>query len=64
MGTHYHGNRYVLDMGLESVRGNPIVRDTANMIENRRTSGSSVFLTRGTPLAGQESRRGSESAEP
>ena len=30
----------------------------------RPTSGSSVFLTRGTPLAGQESRRGSESAEP
>ena len=29
-----------------------------------RTSGSSVFLTRGTPLAEQESRRGSESAEP
>ena len=29
-----------------------------------RTSGSSVFLTRGTPPAGQESRRGSESAEP
>ena len=28
------------------------------------TSGSSVFLTRGTPLAGQESRRGSKSAEP
>ena len=28
------------------------------------TIGSSVFLTRGTPLAGQESRRGSESAEP
>jgi hypothetical protein len=29
-----------------------------------RTSSFSVFLTRGTPLAGQESRRGSESAEP
>lgn len=28
------------------------------------TIGSSVFLTRGTPLAGQESRRGSKSAEP
>jgi hypothetical protein len=28
------------------------------------TIGSSVFLTRGTPLAGQESRRDSESAEP
>ena len=30
----------------------------------QRTSGSSVVLTRGTPPAGQESRRGSESAEP
>ena len=30
----------------------------------RPTISSSVFLTRGTPLAGQESRRGSESAEP
>ena len=29
-----------------------------------RTIGSSVFLTRGTPLAGQEARRGSKSAEP
>ena len=28
------------------------------------TIGSSVFLTRGTPLAGQEARQGSESAEP
>ena len=34
------------------------------VIRKARTSGSSVFLTRGTPPAGQESRRGSESAEP
>jgi hypothetical protein len=38
-----------------------ILRD---IVRERPTSGSSVFLTRGTPLAGQESRRGSESAEP
>lgn len=30
----------------------------------RRTNGSSVFLTRGTPLAEQDARRGSKSAEP
>ena len=36
----------------------------AKWITISRTSGSSVFLTRGTPPAGQESRRGSESAEP
>ena len=36
-------------------------RETA---KTARTIGSSVFLTRGTPLAGQESRQGSESAEP
>jgi hypothetical protein len=33
-------------------------------INKARTSGSSVFLTRGTPLAGQDARQSSESAEP
>ena len=37
---------------------------TRPVATNLPTIGSSVFLTRGTPLAGQESRQGSKSAEP
>ena len=37
---------------------------TLRVTHEQPTIGSSVFLTRGTPLAGQETRQGSESAEP